>query len=594
MSDKPLILMIDDDEYAIATLQALLQSENYDFLTAVNGQEGLIKAKEYQPDLILLDIMMPEMDGFTLCKKIRQEKDIAELTIVIITALDDKESKIKGFEAGADDFITKPFDKVELKLRIQTILKLNRFRKLSMERERFKSVFDDFPRAIFLLDYRGIIQEINNKAKEIFRYAPLVNLELKDLLHPAFREHFLQTISTLTPTHNRTNISVLFTIPGQEPFATEVFLLRLIIADQVYYQMLIKNEATDPFYESNHPPTFHFFQEMTNRIGLVDQHYHLLSGNPAMLAFLGYAKVEDAKNALQEWFCLEQQRVVDEPYQNFTLRLVPFQPSKQSQYPEQECLFYSIQLSIPGKTVFLMMLIPTGEEFQMQKWESKIHRSLSDYLGITRSKLNLIMENMLALEPTGPLFKNYWEGYHTSVSPLVNFLYQLILLEDKSREIPDYAFEPTSLHQIMMELDTEISHDSAWNYPSFTLSLKPTPLVMTNKKLLKEMLRAWLYFLPPNLVNHAITISTDQSDKLACLDIQFDPTERTDPDWQPFWNHLFYRKPIEQAYPEEAYFLLHCKKLIRYLGGEIRFHTETQPLSQHLLFCFPLLRKIEK
>jgi hypothetical protein len=201
------------------------------------------------------------------------------------------------------------------------------------------------------------------------------------------------------------------------------------------------------------------------------------------------------------------------------------------------------------------------------------------------------MENMLDLEPTGPLFKNYWEGYHTSVSPLVNFLYHIILLEDKSQKIPDYTSEPVSLHQIMMELDTEISHDSEWNHPPFTLSLKPTPLVMTNKKLLKEMLRSWLYFLPPNLVNHAINIKTDQSDKLACLDIQFDPTERTDPDWQPFWNHLFYRKPPQQAHPEEAYFLLHSKKLIRYLGGEIRFHTETEPFSQHLLFCFPLLRK---
>ena len=594
MPDKPLILMIDDDEFAIATLQALLQSENYKFLTAVNGQDGFTKAKEYQPDLILLDIMMPEMDGFTLCKKIRQEKDIAESTIVIITALDDKESKLEGFEAGADDFITKPFDKVELKLRIQTILKLNRFRKLSMERERFKSVFDDFPRAIFLLDYQGIIKEINNKAKEIFHYASLVNLEIKDLLHPAFRDHFLQTLSTLTPTHTRTNVSVLFAIPGQEPFATEIFLLRLVIADEVFYQVLIKNEATDPFYEANSRTSLQFFQEMTNSIGLVDQHYHLLSANPAMLALLGYARVEEAKDALQEWFCLDQQRIVAEPYQNFTIRLVPFQPAKQSQHPEQECLFYSIQLSVPGKTIFLLMLTPTGEEYLMEKWESKVHRSLSDYLESTSTKMDLIMTNMMALEPTGPLFKNYWEGYQTAVSPLVNFLYQLVRLEDKSQGIPGYASEPVSLHQIMMELDTEISHDSEWNHPSFTLSLKPTPPVMTNKKLFKEMLRSWLYFLPPSLVNHAIHIKTDQSESLACLDIQFDPTERPHADWQPFWNSLFYRKPPHKAHPEDAYFLLHSKKLMRHLGGDIKFHLETESPIQHLLFCFPLLQKIEK
>jgi len=313
-----------------------------------------------------------------------------------------------------------------------------------------------------------------------------------------------------------------------------------------------------------------------------------------MLAFLGYARVEDAKDALQEWFCLDQQRIVAEPYQHFAIRLVPFQPAKQSRHPAQECLFYSIQLSVPGKTIYLLTLTPTGEEYLMEKWESKVHRSLSDYLESTSSKMNLIMTNMMELEPTGPLFKNYWEGYQTAVSPLVNFLYQLVRLDDKSREISGYTFEPVSLHQIMMELDTEISHDSEWNHPPLTLSLKPTAPVMTNKKLLKEMVRSWLYFIPPSLVNHAIQIKTDQTDSLACLDIQFDPAERIQADWQPFWNHLFYRKHPHKAHPEDAYFLLHSKKLMRYLGGEIRFHLETDSLVQHLLFCFPLLRKIVK
>ena len=589
MPDKPMILMIDDDPFAIATLQALLQADHYKFLVAQNGEEGLEKARAFHPDLILLDIMMPGMDGFSLCERIRKEKDISESTIVMITALDDKESKIKGFEAGADDYITKPFDKVELKLRIQTILKLNRFRKLFNERERFKSIFDDFPRAIFLIDSHGVIKETNCKANEIFHYAPLIGNEMKNLLHPAFQEHFQQTLSHLDTVNNRANIPVLFSLPSQEPFATDIFLLRLMIQESPYFQVLIKNEATNPFSESVDRSISQHFQEMTNSIALIDQDYNILWANPSMLAFLGHAQSEKAIHALHEWFQLDRQRTVDESHQDFTIRLVPLTPKMQSQLPDQECLFYIMHLMVPGKPIYMLSIVPTGERFQVERWESQIYKSLSVYMERSRTQVHSILRSMQNITPHGQLFKNYWESYHAAVTPLVSFLYMTTRFNDKSQVLPDCTPEPFSLAEMMTEIDKEISHDPEWRYPVLSLELTPVPMVQTDRKIFKSLLRSWLYFLPQSLVNQSITVTAHQTETFACLDIRYDPTQRRNPNWNQFWNRLFSRKSSHTAHPEDAFYLLNFKKLIPHLGGEMQIRTEPHPHCQHLIFCFPIL-----
>lgn len=128
--DEIVILVIDDTQQVRDTFRALLESEGYVCHDAANGKEGLEKAIELEPDIILLDVMMPEMDGFEVCQRIRKTPSIAQIPVLMVTALDDKENTIKGLDSGADDFINKPVDRLIFLSRVKTISRLNRFRVL--------------------------------------------------------------------------------------------------------------------------------------------------------------------------------------------------------------------------------------------------------------------------------------------------------------------------------------------------------------------------------------------------------------------------------------------------------------------------------
>ena len=129
------ILIVDDDPLGIDTLRSILEGQGYDITSANNGRTALQRADELLPDLILLDVMMPGMDGFEVCRRIRATPKLAEVPIIILTALDDRPSRLRGIESGADDFLTKPVDRQELRLRVNAIARLNRYRTLLTQRE---------------------------------------------------------------------------------------------------------------------------------------------------------------------------------------------------------------------------------------------------------------------------------------------------------------------------------------------------------------------------------------------------------------------------------------------------------------------------
>ena len=116
MANMSTILIVDDEPSARETLQALLFNEGYNLIFAHNGPEALEKVSGLTPDLILLDVMMPGMDGFEVCRRLRADTHLAQVPIMMVTALDDRDSRLQGIEAGADDFISKPYDRVELGL----------------------------------------------------------------------------------------------------------------------------------------------------------------------------------------------------------------------------------------------------------------------------------------------------------------------------------------------------------------------------------------------------------------------------------------------------------------------------------------------
>jgi signal transduction histidine kinase len=132
------VLIVDDNATARETLAAMLEGEQYDLQMAKDGAQALLILEQLRPDVILLDIMMPGMDGFEVCRRIRATPSLAEVPIIVLTALDDRDSLLKAIEAGADDFLSKPPDRREILARVRTITRLNRYRTLMEQRENIR------------------------------------------------------------------------------------------------------------------------------------------------------------------------------------------------------------------------------------------------------------------------------------------------------------------------------------------------------------------------------------------------------------------------------------------------------------------------
>jgi putative two-component system response regulator len=120
------ILVVDDEAEIRSVMKTLLEFKGYDVLTVPNGRESLEKLKTVKVDIVLLDAMMPEMDGFEVCRRIKSDEQFRGIPVVIITALTSKPDRIKGIEAGADDFLSKPYNRIELLTRVRSLLKLKR------------------------------------------------------------------------------------------------------------------------------------------------------------------------------------------------------------------------------------------------------------------------------------------------------------------------------------------------------------------------------------------------------------------------------------------------------------------------------------
>jgi len=117
------ILIVDDEKNIVDIIAFNLKKEGYTVITAADGEEGVQKAMEENPDLILLDIMMPKMDGYEVCKKIREKKNTP---IIMLTARAEELDKVLGLELGADDYVTKPFGVRELMARVKANLRCAR------------------------------------------------------------------------------------------------------------------------------------------------------------------------------------------------------------------------------------------------------------------------------------------------------------------------------------------------------------------------------------------------------------------------------------------------------------------------------------
>ena len=157
----PKILLIDDDPLITKPIARSLQQHSYQVLVANNGRKGLDMALEQQPDLVVLDIMMPEMDGWEVCKELRAQSGVP---ILMLTALDDEIDRILGLELGADDFLTKPISARELLARIRAMLR--------------RVEIDKAEPATITLESNGLLVELENR--QVYKNGELLTLRYKE------------------------------------------------------------------------------------------------------------------------------------------------------------------------------------------------------------------------------------------------------------------------------------------------------------------------------------------------------------------------------------------------------------------------------
>ena len=176
MKDKPVILIVDDQPQNIELLEAYLAGQDYEIVTAINGEDALGIISGNQIDLILLDVMMPGMDGFEVTRRVRQNDKQRLLPIILVTALKEKENRVKGIEAGCDDFISKPVDKMELLARVRSLLKVKAYNDLLIKagntikesEEKFRNIVIRSEDAIIVTAAKGKIEFMNPAAGIIF------------------------------------------------------------------------------------------------------------------------------------------------------------------------------------------------------------------------------------------------------------------------------------------------------------------------------------------------------------------------------------------------------------------------------------------
>jgi signal transduction histidine kinase len=166
MSRQSTILVVDDEPRNAKLLEALLITQGHTVVTAAGGAQALAIATEQRMDLILLDVMMPELDGFEVTRRLRQHPATRLTPIVLVTALRDTPDRITGIEAGCDDFISKPFDKHEVLARVTTLLRLSYYRLLLDQHEQLTYVMEHISDGIVVLDPQLRAGRLNARAAE--------------------------------------------------------------------------------------------------------------------------------------------------------------------------------------------------------------------------------------------------------------------------------------------------------------------------------------------------------------------------------------------------------------------------------------------
>ncbi|MBI3192601.1 MAG: response regulator transcription factor [Pedosphaera parvula] len=204
---KPVILVVDDEPDAVELIEFNLKAAGYGIITAADGMEALKKAKAALPSLIILDLMLPEVDGLEVCKILRRDPNTSSIPVVMLTAKAAELDRVLGLELGADDYLTKPFSPRELVLRVKNLLR--RGQELEVRRERIVAgdMVIDIPRHMVLVrtkpieltatefklltvlaQRRGRVQSREHLLRDVWEYDALIDTRTVDTHMRRLRE----------------------------------------------------------------------------------------------------------------------------------------------------------------------------------------------------------------------------------------------------------------------------------------------------------------------------------------------------------------------------------------------------------------------
>jgi two-component system cell cycle response regulator len=170
MQNKDKVLIVDD-EMAIVELMGLYLKYDYDVINAYNGHDALEKVKIEKPDIILLDVMMPDMNGYDVCRILKTSVETQFLPVIMVTALSGKDDRIKGIEVGADEFLGKPVNRLELVTRVKSLLRIKHLQdKMLAERNEAMNYLDVANFIVVVVDTDFRINLVNKRGNEIFGF----------------------------------------------------------------------------------------------------------------------------------------------------------------------------------------------------------------------------------------------------------------------------------------------------------------------------------------------------------------------------------------------------------------------------------------
>lgn len=248
------ILIVEDEPDNNEFLAELLSLSGYEVDQAFDGEQGLAKVEEFEPDLVLLDIMMPKIDGLEFCKRIRAKQDYRNLKIIFITARGNLEEKINGFNAGADDFLSKPFAPSELLARINAQLRIVELSaQLSASERRHRNLIENMPDGLMLVSEDFKLEFFNPRCSELLHVElkeEYLNKNLRDAIkHSYYCDEICNLINSASKIMTESNFMKTVALPNEN--YPEILEIR-VISPEVYdskreYAQIILRDVTDKY-----------------------------------------------------------------------------------------------------------------------------------------------------------------------------------------------------------------------------------------------------------------------------------------------------------------------------------------------------------